>query len=205
VSAFELAAVQRVVDEGLSMGIQPPPEIVDVLNRLSTDGFHWMYPARRWQELHPDDDRPWCCEAAANDSTRCTCWVAEYDDVQSAELQPVTCLADLAVRPRGCSDCAYLPGSAERREAFLADELMAAPAEGRAFYCHDGMRRPARWRHPDGRVVDGHPDAWEPPIAGGVPYRLDGSPALLCAGWAARAAAPVRRADTVVSTTGASS
>jgi hypothetical protein len=205
VSAFELAAVQRVVDEGLAMGIQPPPEIVAVLDRLATDGFHWVYPARQWHELHPDDDSLACCEAAAYDPVRCTCWVAEYDDVQSTELQPVGCLADLTVRARGCSDCAYLPGSPERAEAFLADELMAAPVEGRPFYCHDGMLRPARWRHPAGRVVDGHPDAWEPPMVGDVPYRLDGSPGLLCAGWAARAPALVRRADAAVAPTGASS
>nr|MDT0660822.1 hypothetical protein [Micromonospora sp. DSM 115978] len=54
------------------------------------------------------------------------------------------------------------------------------------FWCHQGMRRPFRWEHPDGRTVDGSPDDYQPPTLAGVPFRADGSPGLLCAGWAAR-------------------
>lgn len=50
------------------------------------------------------------------------------------------------------------------------------------------MRRPVRWEHPDGRTIDGSPDDWQPAIINGLPYRADGRPGLLCAGWAARAA-----------------
>lgn len=191
-SEFEIAAIERVIEDGRAMGIEPPAEIVAILDRLHTEGQHWMYPARAWLESHPDDDRFGCCDGAVQDARLCTCWVAEYDDVQCADLRPVAGREDLEVRSRACSDCAYLPGSPERSAEFLAAELMAAPAENRPFYCHDGMARPARWRHPDGRVVDGHPDAWEPPMVNGVPYRLDGRPALLCAGWAARAARAAR-------------
>ncbi|MEU4754889.1 hypothetical protein AB0F93_28345, partial [Micromonospora tulbaghiae] len=114
-------------------------------------------------------------------------------DVDQADPQLVTSPADITVRARMCGDCAYRPGSPERSEEFMAEELLALPEEGKAFYCHDGMRRPARWEHPDGRVVDGSTDDWQPPMVAGVPYRVAGRPGLLCAGWAAHGRRAARR------------
>lgn len=94
-----------------------------------------------------------------------------------------------------CGDCAFRKDSPERREAFLEEALMELPTTGQPFYCHEDMRRPVRWEHPDGRTVEGSTADWQPPIIGGLPYRLDGRPGLLCAGWAARADA-VDRAST---------
>jgi MoaA/NifB/PqqE/SkfB family radical SAM enzyme len=63
---------------------------------------------------------------------------------------------------------------------------------GDIFWCHQGIRRVVEYRHPDGRVypvpplaagVDG---AYEPPIIDGRPYKADGTPADVCAGWWAR-------------------
>lgn len=65
------------------------------------------------------------------------------------------------------------------------------PGRGEPFWCHDGIRRPVAWRHPNlpGVVIPGSPSDYQPPMIGGVPFRADGRPAALCAGWVARAAA----------------
>jgi len=96
-----------------------------------------------------------------------------------------------------CEDCAYRPQSPERsgddRYAGDADQLEAWASTGTPFHCHDGMRkRVARW-HPAGRLILDSADTYEPPIREGVPYRADGQPGLLCAGWDARRRALVAR------------
>ena len=142
----------------------------------------------------PEVDDGSCCYGAMVDGPgHCTCWRPEYDltqvdpDLLSAQLlaagiQPVT-------RDLMCADCAYRPGSPEKSgakdHAGDPDQLDDIAASSR-FWCHQGIRRPARWRHPSGAVIDGHPAAYDPPIVAGVPYRADGTPAELCAGWAAR-------------------
>lgn len=59
------------------------------------------------------------------------------------------------------------------------------------FWCHQGIRRPVAYRHPDGRVrpVEDSADYRPPmgkvaPTGEQVPYRADGTPAERCAGWA---------------------
>jgi hypothetical protein len=154
----------------------------------------------------PDAGQGMCCLGTIlNGPDGCTCWRARYDREQcdpaamrllSAEARPVT-------RRRMCVDCAYRPRSPEKNgdETYQGDaqELQRLARDGRPFFCHVGMRRVQAWRHPSGVEVLGHPGEYDPPIVDGIPYRADGSPAELCAGWGAcrRAlASPYRTAAT---------
>lgn len=91
-----------------------------------------------------------------------------------------------------CSDCAYRPDSPERNGNSMgcnAAQLEQLAAEGTRFWCHDGMRKPVAWRHPAGIRIATTSEAdgdYQPPIVEAVPYRADGQPGLLCAGWVAR-------------------
>ena len=121
---------------------------------------------------------PCCIGAAVYGPDSCTCWRPVFDMRQRrprADVEPVT-------RSKSCHDCAFRRGSPERERG---DELESLPS---SFWCHDGIRRPRAWRHPDGRVrmVDlGTSPDYQPPIVGDVPYRANGRPADRCAGWAA--------------------
>lgn len=53
------------------------------------------------------------------------------------------------------------------------------------FVCHQGIRRAVKWQHPSGAIVSGHEGNYCPPIIDGVPFKADGTPADICAGWAA--------------------
>lgn len=65
------------------------------------------------------------------------------------------------------------------------------------FWCHQGMRRPLYWEHPAGVRITGSPADYDPPIEDLVPFKADGTPADLCAGWAARSRALIgKRATT---------
>lgn len=136
----------------------------------------------------PEVEGGCCCYGAAvYGAQRCTCWEPIYDRVQQP-LAP----AEPRVRATACADCAYRPDSPERAgakgyagDAETLDELVDA---GQPFYCHQGIRRPVRLRHPAGLEIDGHPAAYDAPMRDRVPYRADGTPADVCAGWAARAA-----------------
>ncbi|MCF7551004.1 hypothetical protein [Pseudonocardia sp. WMMC193] len=136
-----------------------------------------------------------CCEGAFDDGPEaCTCWTPVYDleqsppDTRAAEL--LAAGIEPNTRPRMCEDCAYRPTSPERTGA----EDVAGDAEfleriarrGERFFCHQGIRRPVKLVHPSGAEIPGHTAAYDPPIAAGVPWRADGTPAELCAGWAAR-------------------
>jgi hypothetical protein len=116
----------------------------------------------------------------------CTCWTAEYD----ADQQPIQ-ETEPTVRERMCGDCAFLPQSPERQGAFGydnngTDDLNELVALGKRFFCHDGMSRVVRYRHPSGAVIEANPGDYQPAQADGCAYKADGSPAFLCAGWAAR-------------------
>jgi hypothetical protein len=142
---------------------------------------------------------PWrCCPGATRKGpAACTCWQPVYDRKQAEP--PVETVVALAlgqlnpdVRDRMCSDCAYRPNSPEKTgcddvngDPQLLENLAAA---GQRFYCHDGMRKPRAWWHPAGIEIPavGTDADYQPPIVDGVPYRADGQPGLLCAGWAAR-------------------
>ncbi len=127
-----------------------------------------------------------CCEGTRTQgATACTCWRIVYD----LDQQPLDVGAEPETRERMCVDCAYRPGSPERAGdpsyRADADELERIAACDR-FWCHEGIRKPVRWRHPAGIEIDGHPGGYDPPIVDCVPYRADGRPAGLCAGWDAR-------------------
>ena len=132
-----------------------------------------------------------CCDGYAwRGPGGCTCWEPEYDQEQ---CEPV--LGVVVARRSPCADCAYRKGSPERTgaEGYSGDaeELEHLAATGTPFWCHQGMRRIVRWRHPSGMVVDAHPDSYKPPIVtrpDGQPVALkaDGSPAHLCGGWRAK-------------------
>ncbi|MCI0582605.1 MAG: hypothetical protein L0227_06865 [Chloroflexi bacterium] len=124
------------------------------------------------------DAHRWCCLAAAEDGpAACTCWEPIFD---ARQLKPRTRIAP-ETRSKACVDCAYRVGSPERERGEALEELPN-------FWCHQGIRRPAAFRHPDGRVrpVPGYAESpdYRPPMIAGVPYRADGRPADRCAGWA---------------------
>jgi hypothetical protein len=133
----------------------------------------------------PDLGAPCCYGAAIYGAQACTCWEPVYD---LAQQQPRTAVPQVRATP--CADCAYRGGSPERRGdpeyAGSGAELDRIVEAGEPFYCHQGIRRPVRYRHPSGAEVEGHAASYDPPIVVGVPHRADGAPADLCAGWAAR-------------------
>lgn len=148
--------------------------------------------ALAWAAAHPDAEPTGCCFGELHDGPEgCTCWTPVYLEEQMPP-RPATSVEDLTVQRRMCADCAFRKGSPERSDPWTEEDLFGQVLSGRPFWCHQGMRRPARWEHPDGRTVDGSPDDWRPPIVDGIPYQADGSPALLCAGWASRAARAAR-------------
>jgi hypothetical protein len=148
--------------------------------------------------IHFDAHRDWpetpttgmcCMGSAARGPSSCTCWEPVYDVEQAA---PRTDGLLFGCRSSMCKDCAYRPGSPERRgdeeaagDQELLDDLVV---RGQPFWCHQGMRRPVRYRHPSGVVVAASPLEYAPPQSGGRLFKADGSPADLCFGWAARRA-----------------
>jgi hypothetical protein len=137
----------------------------------------------------PDAGEGMCCYgAAARGPQGCTCWESEYDQPQSEDLQ----LGAMAVRPSCCDDCAFRPGSPEQ----LGDPRYAHSGEGgldevllsAGFLCHQGMRRRLRLVHPTGAVVESDPGDYSPAQKSPMVWKADGSPADICAGWAARRA-----------------
>ena len=184
VSAFERLAVQRVIDKARDMGLDVPPTITQIVcsDGPSNNG------AVLWHRAHPDDDGTGCCYGDAHKGPDgCTCWVPIYDVDQADPIEP-TNPSDIQVQARMCGDCAYRKDSPERSKPYEEEALLSLADEGQPFYCHDGMRRPVRWEHPDGRAIAGSSDDWRPAMVNGLPYRANGLPGLLCAGWAARAA-----------------
>jgi hypothetical protein len=134
----------------------------------------------------PDAGGGHCCYGAIMRGPQgCTCWHSVYD----LEQQPLRRgLMPLPPGPvRMCGDCAFRPGSPERSgtegyegDQELLDELVA---EGAPFYCHQGVRRTVLMRHPSGAEAGGHPADYDPPIENGFPWKADGTPADICAGW----------------------
>lgn len=186
-SALERQSLRRVVTELQDAGVKLPPEVQR--NVMAVCGGRVSAGARLWALAHPDEDpteRVPCCSDAVYDPLECTCWTPVYD-VEQEQPRPPSGAEDLQVRAGMCVDCAFRPGSPERSNPLMADDLMALPNRKHPFWCHDGIRRPVRWEHPDGRAVTADPDDYDPPVVGRVPFRADGSPALLCAGWAALA------------------
>lgn len=182
-SAFERYAAGRLVDQARAVGVEVPAELLATL-----DGHDPSWPARWWAEHHRADEPIPCCDGSAvYGAQRCTCWQPVYE-VEQAEPRPPKGPEDLRGRRRMCGDCAFRKDSPERSYAWGEEALFELADKGEPFWCHEGMRRPTYWRHPDGRTVPGSPHDWQPAQLGQIPYQADGSPGLLCAGWLARAA-----------------
>jgi hypothetical protein len=137
----------------------------------------------------PDPAHGACCDGSAVKGPQyCTCWTPRFD----MDQQPVT-EGEPGTRTALCGDCAYRPGSPERQgdERYNGDQefLDRIVATGERFFCHAGIRQAVRLVHPSGAEVDLlalAPGDYRPPIVNGIPYKADGSPGDLCAGWAAR-------------------
>ncbi len=180
---LERLACQRLVDKARQAGVadQIPQVLHDFL-----DGHYGSPGGRAWTRANPDDDQfRGCCDAEMmRGPAACTCWTPVYD-LDQQPLQPIG-EDGVPARDTLCGDCAYRPGSPERRDPLQAEALMDLPATGGVFFCHDGMRRPKLWRHPDGREVPGDPADYDPPFDQlRRPYRADGHVGAICAGWVA--------------------
>lgn len=154
----------------------------------------------------PDTGGACCMNAIEGDPQGCVCWESVFDAEQQVP-RPGPPMPRVPVR--SCEDCAYLPHSPEREgEAGYSgdtEELDRLVATGTPFFCHQGIRRVVKLRHPSGAEVDEHPANYAPPIIGGVPYKADGSPADICSGWLLRRVAAARareRAETATGTGG---
>lgn len=150
------------------------------------------------QIVLPDPVGGACCDgAAAMGPQYCTCWEPVFD----LEQQPVA-EGEPGQRAALCRDCAYRPGSPERQgdkrysgDPELLEQIIRT---GARFFCHAGIRQVAKLVHPSGAVVDAleaAPGGYQPPVVNGVPHKADGSPGDVCAGWAARRAAHLRREE----------
>ena len=141
----------------------------------------------------PDPVSGACCEGSAFGGPQyCTCWAPVFD----LEQQDVR-RGERGQRDALCADCAYRPGSPERSgdERYKGDAgfLDRIVETGEPFHCHQGIRRAVRLVHPSGAEVEVPPGDYQPPVVAGVPYKADGSPGELCAGWAARRLKHVQR------------
>lgn len=156
-------------------------------------GYGAPTPTGEWPDL--DLVVPCCESSAIRGPETCTCWEPVYDlEQQPIDEAKATALADADIAPpvrtRMCGDCAYRPGSPEKtgdqRYTGDATTLEDLAREGRLFWCHIGMRQPVRWRHPSGAEIPAAPDDYVPVIRDGVPYKADGQPGEVCAGFDAR-------------------
>lgn len=183
--SLEKKGVQRLIGkaEKLGVGDQVPQHLRD----LVTMDHSFNGGAMAWTRAHPEDEdqiRGCCAGESIKGAEFCSCWVPEFDLPQQDLIPP----ADGEMQPRAdlCVDCAYRPGSPETADEWMAETLRNLPASGDLFFCHQGMRRPVLWRHPDGRTIPGSPADYQPPFdALGRPYRADGRVGEICAGWAA--------------------
>lgn len=136
-----------------------------------------------------------CIQADERGPAACACWEPVYDLAQAEPDRAVTPVT----RSRMCGDCAYRPESPEKTgdARYQGDpaELERLAREDR-FWCHTGMRQPVAWRHPNGALIpDRHDGNYEPPVIDGVPFKADGTPGELCAGWDARRRALTARQE----------
>lgn len=143
-----------------------------------------------------------CCYGTAiYGPERCECWLPVYDVVQQ---RPRLDLPS-SVMPKMCGDCAFRPNSPERQAHPSVrgdwETLQDLVLSGEPFWCHDGLRLPVAWFHPPSLTwhVVADDIAYDPPQqrdAHGIPtpYRHDGRPGDLCAGWTAMRLHEVQRA-----------
>lgn len=135
------------------------------------------------KEWEDDPDLLGCCIGAAmGGPDHCTCWEPVYD----LEQQPPRTAELDEAREKLCGDCAYRKDSPEMQDEHDRERLLDLPNGGNPFWCHQGIRRPREYRHPSGKVIAGLLDDYRPPQIDNRPYKADGSPADVCAGWAKR-------------------
>lgn len=149
--------------------------------------------------------------------------MADRGPLTADDLTPIYDLPQAEPRPDEvpgvmeamCGDCAFRPGSPERTDdptvSVGSEQLEQLVTGGTPFWCHNGMRRRVGSSVDlgDGRTVSVHeddPSAFDPPMLTGsplgpIPYKADGSPADLCAGWTARRLHHIYKADPETSTT----
>lgn len=189
-SALQRQAVAQFIDQADELGVPVPQRVQDIVC-----GGAWNGGALLWEQAHPADQevRGCCWGEVERGGSACTCWTPVYDVAQQV---PTAVTGPYEAAAERCADCAFRPGSPELSEDYMAETLLGLAARGERFWCHQGMRRPLTWQHPDGRTIAGDPADWQPPIdrTTGVPFRADGRPGLLCAGWAGQAAAVARQA-----------
>lgn len=186
-NALEQRLVNRVIAKAREVGVDVPTEVLEIAASLEHGdaGIFWD----KWVQLHPDRDpddpdlQGCCMGQAVYGWHRCTCWEPIYDVDQTDPILPVA-EGSIQVRHARCGDCAFKRGSQERADRAMEEELLGLAIAGIPFWCHDGMRRPKLYRHPTLGDVPATGDDWRPPQVAGVPFRRDGSPGLLCAGWA---------------------
>ena len=142
-----------------------------------------------------DFDYDACClGSAGRGRSCCTCWTEVLNLVAQEPQEP----GPPQVRSTPCHDCACRLTSPERTDrddmASSWDGVLRSAGKGLPFYCHDGMPVVvARVHDPTGNRFEVAPEdrhGYRPRLdSRGCPVRADGSPALLCAGWAALAQA----------------
>lgn len=186
-SGLEARAVARAIEAARAAGVDVPPDVLSIHAKLE-HGTDALAAFPRWQADHPGEEPPpeasGCCYGSAvYGYERCECWEPVYDVEQADPVLPVA-EGSIEVRAARCGDCAFRRGSKERSEEYTEDELLGLAAAGTPFWCHDGMRRPKWYEHPVLGRVKASGDDWRPPQVAGVPFRRDGQPGLLCAGWA---------------------
>lgn len=126
-----------------------------------------------------------CCWASVHsDGEECTCWIAVLDVIPTRDVQE----GPHRIRRTMCQDCAYRPCSSERTE--LGGDPPGYSRRDR-FFCHQGMPVAVGYVHPhlEGVIPAPTRDDYRPYIRDGQAWQADGSPAELCAGWAAHTGA----------------
>ena len=150
--------------------------------------------------IHSDKAQSWpdasggipCCMGyAAGGPGFCTCW----EPVVDLKQQPFNGDETIPTAEVPCHDCAYRKGSPERAGAdgYSGDEdtLFHIAATGKAvFFCHQGVPRTLKWRHPSGMEIEAHPASYQYSFAivngERLPLKADGSIASLCGGYCAK-------------------
>lgn len=144
----------------------------------------------------PDPANP-CWEACALDGQDCAMWEAVYwPEPERDALQ----VGPENVAPRACGDCAYRPGSPERREN--DGDLPLGFDPEKPFYCHTGMSALVGYTHAElgvSMLVSALPSMQDGFLIGSLDYSVvqdpdrrrgwmaDGRPLVVCGGWWAHA------------------